>query len=167
MTQHDILLGNACSLLAMVSDSVSGTRKKRSSILAIQIVSQAFYGASTIFLKAYSSSAQNAVAILRNIAALKDVKSRAVEWALILLGVVLGAYFNNRGLLGWLPIIANFEYSVAVFRFKDNTRRLKYAFLVNVVLFLVFSIVIMNYAAALGNVVVGVATAASLVREKK
>lgn len=42
---------------------------------------------------------------------MKNVKNKALEWMLILAGVVLGIIFNNRGLLGWLPIIANLEYS--------------------------------------------------------
>ena len=43
-----------------------------------------------------------------------------MEWALIAAGVVLGVVFNNRGLAGWLPIVGNLEYSLAVFRFRDN-----------------------------------------------
>ena len=100
MEANEIIVGNVCSLCAMVSDSVSGTRKKRSEILAIQMLSQVFYGVGTIILKGYSSTAQNVVALLRNLAAMKNVKSKAVEWTLILLGVVLGIVFNNRGLIG-------------------------------------------------------------------
>ena len=81
--------------------------------MAVQIVSQFFYAASSIALKGYSSTAQNVVAVFRNLAAMKKIKSKVLEWTLILAGVVLGVLFNNRGLLGWLPIIANLEYSVS------------------------------------------------------
>ena len=151
----------------MVSDSVSGTRKKRSEILAIQMLSQVFYGVGTIILKGYSSTAQNVVALLRNLAAMKNVKSKAVEWTLILLGVVLGIVFNNRGLIGWLPVVANLEYSVAVFRFKDRERSLKIAFILNMLMYVVFSLAIMNYVGVVANVVVAVTTAISLVRESR
>lgn len=67
----DIILGNICSLCAMVTDSVSGTRKKRGEILGIQTISQVFYGAGSMILKGYSAVAQNLVAILRNLAAIK------------------------------------------------------------------------------------------------
>ena len=161
---NDILIGNICSLCAVLTDSFSGTRKKRNEILGIQIVSSAFYSASTIVLKGYSSSLQSAVSILRNLAAIKNIKSKVVERTLILLGVVLGFVFNNRGLIGWLPIVANLEYSVAVFRFKDDERKLKYAFIVNMLLFFVFGIFIKNYVAAAGNIVVTVTTALSLAK---
>lgn len=115
----DIIIGNICSIGAMVTDSISGTRKKHREILAVQI------SAGSIILKGYSSTAQSLVAILRNLAAMKGVRHKAVEWALILLGVALGILWNNRGLLGWLPIAANLEYSVAVFRFSKTERGLK------------------------------------------
>ena len=162
---NDVIAGNVCSLCAMVSDSVSGTRKKNGEILGIQMISQVFYGAGSIIVKGYSSTAQNVVAILRNFAAMKNVKSKAAEWLLISLGVILGAAFNNRGLLGWLPIAANLEYSIAVFRFKDSERGLKLAFLINMLMYSVFSFAILNYAGALSNIIVAVSTAVSLFRK--
>ena len=162
-----IILGNICSLCAMVTDSVSGTRKKHSEILGIQMISQVFYGAGSLILKGYSAVAQNLVAILRNLAAIKNVKSRALEWFLIGLGVALGAVFNNRGLIGWLPIVANFGYSIAVFRLRDNERLLKLVFIVNMLMFAVFSYVILNYVGVATNLFVAVTTAVALIREKQ
>ena len=167
MDRTSIIIGNILCLCAMVTDSFSGTRKKHSEIMAVQIVSQFFYAACSIVLKGYSSTVQNVVAVFRNYAAMKNVKSRALEWTLIMAGVVLGAFFNNRGLLGWLPIIANFEYSVAVFKLRDNERALKLAFIVNMVLFAVFSAVIMNYVGVLSCSVITVTTAVSLVKGLK
>ena len=167
MEDISVLVGNVLSLGATVSDSVSGTRKKRSEILAVQIVSQFFYGASAIVLKGYSSAAQNVVAVFRNLAAIKNVKNRFLEWGLILAGVVLGIVFNNRGLLGWLPIIANLEYSVCVFKLKDNEKALKLAFIINMVMYAVFSLVIRNYVGVVSCSVIAVTTAVSLIRAKK
>ena len=167
MIETAVIIGNLFSLCAMVSDSVSGTRKKHSEIMAVQIVSQFFYAASSIALKGYSSTAQNVVAVFRNLAAMKNVKSKVLEWALILAGVALGIAFNNRGLLGWLPIIANLEYSISVFRLKDNEKALKLAFIVNMIMYAVFSVVIMNYVGAVSCTVIAVTTALSLLRMNK
>ena len=164
---NEIIVGNVCSLGAMVTDSVSSTRKKRSEILGIQILSQVFYAAGSIILKGYSSTAQNVVAVLRNLAAIKNVRYKTVEWTLILLGVVLGVIWNNRGLLGWLPIVANLEYSIAMFRFKDNERGLKWSFLINMLMYCVFSVVIMNYVGAAANLVVAITTAIALFKGKE
>ena len=164
MMLNEIIVGNVCSLCAMVTDSVSGTRKKRSQILGVQMLSQVFYGAGSIILKGYSSTAQNVVAILRNLAAMKNVKSKIIEWVLILLGVVLGVLFNNRGLLGWLPIVANLEYSIAMFRFRDNDKGLKISFIVNMAMYSVFNFIILNYVGGIASIVVAVTTAISLMR---
>ena len=164
---REVIVGNVCSLCAMVSDSVSSTQKKHSRIMLIQCLSQVFWAAGAIILKGYSGAAQNGVAILRNLAAMKQWKYRVVEWVLIALGVVLGVVFNNRGLLGWLPIVSNLEYSIAVFRFKNREKALKIAFIVNMLLYSVFNLVIRNYVGAIANYVVVATTAISLLRERK
>ena len=166
MKNTDIIIGNIFSLCAMASDAFSGTRKKHEQIMAVQIVSQFFYAASSIALKGYSSTVQNVVAVFRNLAAMKNVKSKALEWSLILAGVVLGIAFNNRGLLGLLPVIANLEYSVAVFKFKDNEQALKLAFIINMVMYAVFSLAIMNYVGTVSCGVIALTTAVSLIRAK-
>ena len=165
MDVNEVIVGNVCSLCAMVTDSISSTRKKHKEILAIQTLSQLFYGAGSIILKGYSSTAQNVVGILRNLAAMKNVRSKVVEWVLISLGVVLGILFNNRGLIGWLPIVANLEYSIAVFRFKNKERSLKIAFMINMLMYSVFSVVIQNYVGAVANLFVAGTTLISLIRE--
>ena len=165
MSKTAVLIGNLFSLCAMISDSISGTRKKHSQIMAVQIISQFFYAASSIALKGYSSTGQSVVAVFRNLAAMKNVKSRALEWGLILAGAVLGIAFNNRGLLGWLPVLANLEYSIAVFRLKDSEKALKLAFIVNMVLFAVFNVAIQNYVGAASCSVISLTTALSLFRK--
>ena len=167
MSHTAILTGNFFSLCAMISDSVSGTRKTHSEILAVQIVSQFFYAASSIALKGYSNTVQNAVAVFRNLAAMKNIKNQLLEWILIPAGVVLGILFNNRGLSGWLPVIANLEYSVAVFRFTDNERALKLAFIINMVMYAVFSLMIMNFVGALSCTIIAFTTLMFLIRNRR
>lgn len=161
----NIILGNVCSLLAMITDSISSTRKTAKGVLLVQNLSQLFYGISTILLKGYSSTAQNAVSILRNIVAIRKIDSKAVEWALVVLGVALGVGFNNLGFIGYLPVIANLEYTLAVFRFKDNERALKIAFAVCVGLFIAFNLAILNFVGAAANLVVMVTTLVNLFRK--
>lgn len=160
----EIIIGNVCSVFAMISDSISGTRKNRAQMLGVQIISQFFYGAGSLILKGYSSVAQNVVAVLRNLAGIKEVRNRVVEWSLVLLGVILGAVFNNRGIFGWIPIIANFEYSVSIFWFKDNDTALKISFIINMVMYSVFSFIISNYVSGIANFIVAITTAVALVK---
>lgn len=167
MVETAVIIGNLFSLCATVTDSISGTRKKHSEMMAVQIISQFFYAASSIALKGYSSTMQNVVAVFRNYAAIKNVKSKVLEWTLILAGVVLGIMFNNRGLLGLLPVVANFEYSIAVFRLKDNETALKIAFIANMLMYVVFHYVTLNYVGVVSCLVIAGITIVSLVRASK
>ena len=86
---------------------------------------------------------------------------------MVILGVVLGALFNNLGIWGWLPILANLEYTLAVFYFKDNQRALKIAFLISVVLFAFFNGIILSIVGVVTNMIVLITGIIALVREKK
>ena len=162
-----VIIGNLFSVCAMISDSISGTRKKHSEILFVQIISQFFYGASSVILKGYSSTAQNVVAVFRNYAAMKNVKNKVLEWVLILAGVVLGILFNNRGILGWLPIVANLEYSIAVFKLKDKENALKTTFIINMIMYAIFNVIILNYVGVLSCSIIAVTTLISLIKTIK
>ena len=50
MEVREIVIGNTCSLCAMVTDSISGTRKKPRRILAVQIISQFFCAVGSVIL---------------------------------------------------------------------------------------------------------------------
>ncbi|MBR1454768.1 MAG: YgjV family protein [Lachnospiraceae bacterium] len=153
-----IIIGNILSLCAMISDSISGTRKKHSEIMAVQIISQFFYGSSSFVLKGYSGTVQNIVAVFRNYAAMKNIKSKFIEWILISLAVIFGIIFNSNGIIGYLPVVANFEYSVSVFKFKNNEKALKIAFIVNMVMFAIFNFVIKNYIGTFSCAIISLTT---------
>ena len=73
---------------------------------------------------------------------------------------------DDRGFVGLLPVIANLEYSLAVFRFRNNERALKKAFLVSVFLFTIFHGFILNFVGVIANVILFVMTVLFLVRQK-
>lgn len=160
-----IIIGNILSLFATVSDSVSSTKKTFKSILLVQTVSQVFYTASSIVLKGYSAAVQNGVNFFRNLFAIHGKRNKLIEWFFILIAVVLGVYFNNRGFVGLLPVIANFVYSIAVFRFQNNGRALKTCFLFTVSMFTVFNLVILNFIGFAANCVLLTTTVISLIRD--
>ena len=169
MDNISLLLGNGCSLLATLCNMFASTRKTARGVLLVQSLGQAFYFACAIFLKGYSGAVQNAMSIVRNFVALGKKQRKWVELTLVAAAVVLGMVFNNRGLAGWLPIVGNLEYSLAVFRFRDNQRMLKAALVVSLVIFIAFNVVIGNVVGIVADSVVVVTTLVDLwkTREKK
>lgn len=162
-----LLAGNTFSLLAMVTDSFSASRKTPRGVLLAQTVSQLFYFTGTMILGGYSACVQNVVSILRNLAAIRGVKKKWIEWTLVGLGVVFGVWFNTLGVVGLLPVLANLEYTLAVFRFSDNERALKLSFLVNAILFAVFNAVIWNFVGLVADLVVAVTVVIYFIRTRK
>ena len=163
----DLIIGNLCSLFATVADVISTSRKKVRDFLLFQCVGQFFYLLGTIVLKGYSAAVQNAVCILRNLAAVKNLKSKILEWGLVILALALGLALNNLGWLGLLPVVANFQYSLAVFRFKDREVPLKISFLINVVMYLVFNLAIRNYVGSAANGFLIVTTILFLIKHQR
>lgn len=162
-----IILGNVFSLLAMGTDTLSASRRTGKGVLLTQIASQIFYGASAFALKGYSAVVQNAVSVLRNLCALYPRCPRWIYWVLVVFGVGFGIVFNNLGLIGWIPIVANLMYALAVFFAKGDTVILKTAFLILTLMFTVFNAAILNFVGAAGNVVIVVTTGVFLMKEWK
>lgn len=166
MDLFSLILGNLCSILAMITDSISATRKTVRGVLWMQNLSQICYCVGALALKGYSGAVQNIVSLLRNLAAIYNIRHPVVEWGLIGLGVVLGAWSNNLGLMGWLPIIAGTQYSIVIFRFPDNDRALKISLMVSCIMFTVFSAVIWNVVGVVTNAVIAITTAIALWKQK-
>ena len=163
----ELIIGNLCSIAAMITDSISSAQKTTQGVLGVQCISQAIYGLSSFLLKGYSAVVQSAVSIVRNLLAMQKKQFKWMEYVLIAAGVVLGLYFNNRGLFGWLPVLANFEYSVAIFKFKDNEHALKIAFAFNIIMFMIFNAIILNIVGVCTAAVVLVSTVSAIFAENK
>ena len=153
----------------MSFNAFSSTRKTPKGVLMMQNASQTVYAASAIVLGGYSAAVQNVVSILRNFAAIRKIKSKFVEWTLVILGVVLGIAFNNRGWVGLLPVIGNLQYTLAIFRFKDDERKIKIFFLISLLAFMIFNFSIRNYVGIVSDTIVAITTIVMLLktREKK
>ena len=167
MNSINIIIGNISSLLAMGTDSLASAQKTAKGVLWMQTLGQAIYCGGALILKGYSGAMQNIVSIARNLFAIGNIKSKALEWILLFLGVALGLIFNNLGFMGLLPVIANLQYTISVFRFKDNQRALKISFAINSFLYSVFNLAIYNFVGVVTNLVVVCVTIFFLIKGKK
>ena len=161
-----IMIGNICSLLAMLANAFSSTRKTAKGMLHVQNVGQLIYFAASFVLKGYSAGVQNLIGIVRNFMAIREVKNKLLEGLLVIAGVVLGLAVNNRGWIGFLPIFANLEYTLVIFRFSTNQRVLKLAFLISSVCYVIFNLAISNFVGAASDAFVLITTAIALFQFK-
>lgn len=66
--------------------------------------------------------------------------------------------------MGYLPIIANLQYTLVVFRFKKNERAIKVSFMIAALMFSLFSLAIQNYVGVVTNLTVMVTTGIFLLK---
>lgn len=162
-----IIFGNICSFLATITDSISSTRKTVKGVLGMQCLSQIIFIVVSIAFQGYADLVQNVVGLVRNLFAMSKKQVKGIEWVFVTLAVGLGLWFNNLGWLGLLPVLANFEYSLAVFRFADDERAMKVAFAVMNVLYMVYNFCMLNVVGGICSAVVIVTTVIYLVKNKK
>ena len=70
----------------------------------------------------------------------------------MILGVIIGAYANNLGIIGWLPIIASGSYTICIYVTK-NEQQMRWALAVNMLLWFIHSAYIKAYPSAVCNIV--------------
>jgi len=162
---REIILGNITSILACVSESYSTTRKTNKEALLVQCISQLFYGAGYIILKGYSGLVQNIVSLARNLFAAFGKSNKIIEWTLILAAAVFGIIFNNRGLLGLLPVAGNLLYSIAVFKFKDSNKNLKIAFGISSATYVIYNAAVLNFVGAATSLVIVISVVINLIKK--
>ena len=85
---------------------------------------------------------------------------------MIILGLALGIVFNNRGIIGLLPVIGNLQYTLAIFYLKDNERLFKISFLISLIGFVIFNIAILNIVGAIADTIVSITTIIALIKER-
>ena len=98
---NGLIAGNLCSLMGMGADVVSASQKSAKGVLWVQTLGQVLYTLSCLFLKGYSAVVQHAISVVRNLAAIYGVQNKAVEWGCVGSAVVLGLFFNNRGIISF------------------------------------------------------------------
>ena len=162
-----IIFGNVCSFLATITDSISSTRKTVKGVLGMQCLSQIIFIVVSIAFQGYADLVQNVVGLVRNLFAMSKKQVKGIEWVFVTLAVGLGLWFNNLGWLGLLPVLANFEYSLAVFRFADDERAMKVAFAVMNLLYMVYNFCMLNVVGGICSAVVIVTTVIYLIKNKK
>ena len=163
----DVIIGNVFSLIAMGTDTVASSRKTPKGVLLMQCVSQLALGLGALILGGYSAVVQNAVSILRNLRAATNIGGKWLEWVFLALAVSFGLYFNNLGIIGLLPVVANVGYSLMIYFFRDDEIKLKFAYLITNLLFATFNAVILNFIGTGSNIFVAIATAIFLLKDRK
>ena len=115
-----LIIGNIFSLLSALCIAVSVVKKSKKDFMFWQIGDTVFGIVVNIALFAYAALVISVICLIRNILSYKDKLTKNITYILLILGVVIGLYANNRGIIGWLPIIASASYTICIYATKNE-----------------------------------------------
>ena len=165
MDNRIIIIGNIISLFGSGGILISTAVKNKKNILKVQTAASFFLLASDIVLRGYSGAAQDLICIVRNLTVILGKKSKILNFFFIISGVALGVIFNNKGLLGLLPILANLQFSCIVLYPKADDVMLKASIFASNVCWAIYSLCIFNYVNMTVNIVICISAAIFVIRE--
>ncbi len=147
-----LIWGNIFSLLAVLCMAVSVVVKSKKKLIGWQILDTAFFIASTYVLRSYSAVVANTLSLIRNLFAYYNKLNSVLTIIFCGLAVAIGLYLNNRGVIGWLPVVATLQYTICLYVTK-NEQQMRYALAFNLAFWIVHDFYIQSYPSAINNVV--------------
>ena len=92
--------------------------------------------------------------------------TKNITLVLLILSIIIGLYANNRGAIGWLPIIASASYTICIYATK-NEQQMRYALIINMGLWFVHNFYVQAYPSAFANIILCLWTMRQIFKEKQ
>lgn len=99
-----VIIANAIDFLAALLQVGSGYIKKKSKILAVQIIQLFIQGISMLLLGGVTGAINNVFSCCRNYLCYKEKLNKIWKGVLIAASVAMTVLFNNQGFLGIIPV---------------------------------------------------------------
>lgn len=157
----NLLIGNAISLAAAFFTARSSWAKDRWHIYIYQVLQCLLLAVASIFFQSYAGVVSLLGCALRNYLAALDKLNQKTILLCLLLVLVPAVLLNNRGYIGWIVIAANVLYTLGMYAAKTELT-IKINMIVNLILWIVYEILIVDIPSVLADSVGLVTAAASL-----
>lgn len=161
-----LVIGNIFSLLSAICIAISVVKKNKKSLIWWQIIDVFFCILSNIALCTYSALTTNSIALARNILAYKNKLTLKITWIMFILCIIAGLLANNRGFIGFFPIIASASYTIFIFITKDE-QQMRWALISNLILWFIHDICVQSYPLAITDIILSIWTAMQIFRNRK
>ena len=160
-----VLIGNGISVIACIVLAVSGYVKSKDLTLILQTIQMGLCAVVCIVLGAGGAAVVNILCVPRNILAQKDKLNIPAKVILCLLIGVLSVVFNQRGVIGFIPVIPTIIYTI----YMDKLDKDKFKFLVifMMVFWTIHDFLIQSYVTTVFNVISIITSAVAIYRIRK
>lgn len=125
--------------------TVSGFCKTKKNTLIIQTIDIVFATIANIILSGVSGAIINCVSIIRNILCYKNKFTLPVKIIITIITIGLSITFNNKGLIGLLPLISNISYTFLMDKFDE--KKFKLLIIFTLIWWGIYDFIIHNYVA--------------------
>lgn len=138
------IIGEIFSLLAAICLCASTFCKKKRKMVTWQVMDSILNALANLFLLSYSGFITNIFTAIRNILEAKKIKSKFITIIFCIILIILGFKFNNRGVIGLLPIFASIEYTIFMFKSKTS-QALRIGLIINLIPWSIYDMYIRSY----------------------
>ena len=145
-----IILGNLFGGISSLFLGLSVHRKTKKDMIGFQILDCICAIISCIFLRGFNGVISNSIGLVRNVVEYKNKSTKAFTGILVIITLLLGTFtfiYSEKTWYALFPIVANVEYTVGLTRCKSYTK-CKMLLLVNLMLWMIYDICILNIVMA-------------------
>lgn len=161
----NIIIGNIISMAAAVFTFLGSVSRGRKKIYGYQVIQCAVMAVASVVFGSWSGVTTFALCGIRNAFAAYDrLTARRTVIIAVLVGI-LGIISNNRGAVGLIPVIATIIYTAGSFALRSE-RKIKLNIALNLVLWAIYDLIIMDYVSAAIDFVTAAVTMVSFFRTK-
>lgn len=162
---NTILIGNIFAFVgALVMVSI-GLIKTKKNILLAQCVQCLIMGIGNLILGGVTGFLSNMVSIVRNLISVRTKMTAPLKIFFIAVQLVMAWFFNNLGIIGWLPVFAACLFTW--YLDSDSEILLKAIIILSEIMWSVFDFTIHNYVALCMDILTVVTNTIGIVMLKK
>ena len=159
----NILLGNLISLSAACFMAASCLARDNRRVFFYQFMECAILAVSSVVFGSLSGALTMALSAARNLITSRGKLTRPLTLFFFLTAVMGGLMINTRGAVGLLPVIATAEYTVCSYCIR-SVKGTKYSIFVNVLFWVVYSFLILDFSASISDSVILCIDGAAILR---
>jgi len=155
MLSVNLIVGNIFSLCCALCIAISVIKRNKKNLIWWQIWDSTFEMLASLVLLSYAGFITGFLCVARNVFAYKTGLTKFSTLFLVIACATIGLYTNNRGIYGVLPVSAFVFYTLAMYM-SSNEQQMRYALIVNLMLWFVHDFYIQSYPAAFMDVALSV-----------
>ena len=145
MIDTKVIVANIITVIAQLFLLYSSRRKTKKETISFQLVFLFLISITNILLNSVTATIVNSMAIIRNLLAYYDKSSNTIALIMVIISTSLGLMFNNNGIFGILPIIANISETMTILNPKSTIAQVKISGIISNSCWVIMTIVLKNY----------------------